>query len=69
MLRRVVIVILTVSVCQSFNVDIFEPVIRTTIQTDFSADLVNRDLFGYRVALHPDGRYGRCLLIIMCAAW
>ena len=46
------IVFLMVSLCQSINVDIYDPVIRTTIQTDFSADLVNKDLFGYRVALY-----------------
>ena len=58
--RYLAIVFLMVSLCQSINVDTYDPVIRITIQTDFSADSANKDLFGYRVALYnssQDFRY------------
>ena len=64
MWQRVAIAFLMVTLCWSINVDIYDPVIRTTIQTDFSADSVNRDLFGYSVALYPsqEFRYVQCVV-------
>jgi len=52
MWQHLTIVFLTVTLCQSINVDVYDPVIRTTIQTGSFADSVNKDLFGYQVALY-----------------
>lgn len=49
---RVVFVFLLVSQCQTFNVDIHEPIVRRTIQSDGYDDPLNRDMFGYSVALY-----------------
>ena len=41
-----------VSKCQSFNVDVYEPIVRRTIQSENYDDPVNQDMFGYKVGLY-----------------
>lgn len=61
---------LFVSQCRSFNVDVFQPIVRKSIQTDNFDDSVNKDLFGFQVALYNSNtgiRYGLCLLcVVLC---
>lgn len=52
MWRYVILVFLLVSLCQSFNVDVLEPIVRESIQSDNFDDPLNKDMFGYKVALY-----------------
>lgn len=51
-------VFLLVSLCQSFNVDTYEPIVRSTLQTGNYDDPFNKDMFGYRVALYNSSSNG-----------
>ena len=55
MWQNLLIVFLLVSQSQAFNVDIYEPIVRGSLQNgdfDFNDSAVNKDMFGYRVALY-----------------
>ena len=52
MKQYLLIVFVLVSQSRAFNVDIYEPIVRESLQTNDFYDSVNRDMFGYRVALY-----------------
>ena len=52
MKQYLLIVLVLVSQSRAFNVDIYEPIVRGSLQSDDFYDSVNKDMFGYRVALH-----------------
>ena len=61
MWQYVVIAFILVSQCQAFNVDVYEPIVRESLQTEGFDDKVNKDLFGFKVALYNSStgpRYG-----------
>ena len=66
MSQYLLIVFLLVSLSQAFNVDIYEPIVRVSLQNDDFDDLLNKDMFGYRVALYNSTagpRYVQCSTI------
>ena len=52
MKQYLLIVFVLISQSGAFNVDIHEPIVRGTLQNDDFYDSVNKDMFGYRVALY-----------------